>query len=115
MPEPTTTTALATSGAVAATLGFASLSPAWLVMAFFGALALQAFGSATITRARAMAQIACSSVLGALIGAALAHFGGVTEEVVRLLLCALGGFGTYPLMQALIERLKSKLPTSTKV
>lgn len=111
MAELTTTTALSASGGLAATLGLASVSPAWLVMAFFGALALQAFGTVTVTRTRAMVQIACSSVLGALIGAALAHYGGVHEEIVRLLLCALGGFGTYPLMQALVDRLKSNLPT----
>lgn len=108
MAEPTTTTALATSGGVAAALGLASISPSWLVMAFFGALALQAFGTSTITHARAVVQVACSSVLGALIGAALAYMGGVHEEIVRLLLCALGGFGTYPLMQALLDRVKEK-------
>ena len=108
MPEPTTTAALTTSGALAAALGLASLSPAWLLMAFWGALALQAFSTITITRTRALTQIACSSVLGALIGAAASHYAGVQEEVIRLLLCAVGGFGTYPLMQWLIEVIKRK-------
>ena len=112
MPEPTTTTtaALAASGGFAAALGLSGVSPAWLFMAFVGALSLQAFSTTTITRARAMVQVACSSVLGALIGAVLAIYGGVQHDAVRLLLCALGGFGTYPLMQILIDQIKNRIP-----
>lgn len=103
MTDTITPTALA-SGGLAATLGLSGISPMWLLMAFIGALALQAFATSTITKTRAIVQVACSSVLGALIGASLAFYGAITYEPIRLLLCALGGFGAYPIMQRMLKR-----------
>lgn len=108
MAEPTTTTGLAVSTVAAVMLELIGISPAWLFAAFFGSVALQAFSKTTIGRWRAMAQVASSSVLGALLGAAGAQYLGLSERGT-LAMCGICAFGLYPIITASVNRIQKTI------
>lgn len=111
MAEPTTTAASGT--VVAAVAAFVleltgvDLPP--IVWAFIGAALMQGYSTLNVSKARAITQVISSGLMGALIGTAIAHLVTVEARPLVLLMCAIGGAGAHPIMQALVAKFIQKV------
>lgn len=111
MAEPATTTAagvgIAAVAAIILEVTGVDLPP--LVWSLIGAAFGQAYSNATVGRWRAMAQVLLGGMLGAILGLGGAHLGGIAHTHAVLLLCALGGVGTHPIVNAAVSAVVRKI------
>lgn len=112
MAEPTITTtssAVTLSAFSAFVLQATGLDLPPIIWSCIGAAFMLAYNREPVGCWRAIAQTVLSGLLGSLIGLGAAQMIALEQRHIVLLLCALGGFGAYPLMQRLLAFLQRKV------
>lgn len=100
-----------TSAAVLHSLG---LDPYILAIAVVGAVLLQAWSDSTASRWRAMVQVFCSGVVGALLAQGAVDLVDLNSRAAEMALAAFCGFGAFDLFTALAKEGKSLIGTAAR-